>query len=102
MAQTGRVGERFDLGALIADYNAYFLFHPEVSAAIEEELDKLSRRDISSFLDFRSVEADVWRDEKRTGPEYARCGLLLGYPVWSTVAIIGKRLGLPGYDTSAL
>jgi len=102
VAQTGRVGERFDIAALIADYNAYFLFHPEVSEAIEKELDKLSGRDISCFLDFGSVEANIWKDEEKTGPEYARCGLLLGYPVWSTVAIIGKRLKLPGYGTSAL
>jgi len=102
VAQTGRIEELFDVASLIADYNAYFLFHPEVSEAIERELDKIRRRDVSSFLSFRSVEADIWKDEKRTGPEYARCGLLLGYPVWSTVAIIGKCLKLPCYGTSAL
>jgi len=105
VAQTGRIEERFDIESLIADYRAYFAEHPKVAEAIGEELAKLGRFDISCYLDFSDVEADlsgVWKDEKSAGAEYARCGLLLGYPVWSTVAVIGKTLKLPGYATSIL
>jgi hypothetical protein len=95
-SQTGRIRDQFDLDALISDYRAYF-GEGETYEAIHKELTRIGRQDISCFLSFSDVEADLFSiqgQNKNPGAEYARCGLLLGYPVWSTVSIIGKHLKL--------
>jgi hypothetical protein len=101
-ACVGRISKMFDIDFLIADYNAYFLSEPKIAEEIEIELDKIKRFDISTFLEFSKVEANISlasSKEKSVAPEYARCGLLLGYPVWSTASVIGNMLKLPGYKT---
>jgi len=97
-SQVGRISEMFDIDALIFDYSSYFSGKPEVVTAIETELKKIGRFDLSYFLNFKDVEIDypAIRDkEKNVAGEYARCGLLLGYPVESTMAIITKYLKTP-------
>jgi len=105
VSQTGRIEECLDIEALSADYQAYFADYPEVSADIDQELMEVGRLDISCFLDYHAAVVDfpgIQEKEKDVGAEFARCGLLLGYPVWSTAALIGTYLQLPEYATNAL
>jgi hypothetical protein len=97
-SQVGPVGEHFDIDALIADYKAYLSSHPSVAEVVAEELGRIRRSDMSSFLEFSDVEVELGLGPKTPViGQYARCGLLLGYPAWSTAALIGAQLGLSGY-----
>jgi hypothetical protein len=97
----GRVGEAFDMDALTADYRAYLRRAPKAALLdVERELRLIAARPFSAFLDFSKVEVErrYWKNPARPDPgrpgSWARCGLLLGYPVPTTVANILQDLGL--------
>lgn len=87
----GRIGEVFDLDALLADYEAWLADAPRTLGLVEGELQYLADYDLADFADFCVIE-----DHKRPIVTLVRCGLLLGYPVDSTVALIRQRVGLSG------
>lgn len=92
----GTVGSVFDLAALIADYQDYLAAGPRLAADVANELQRLSPQAFTDF-DFNRVEAE-WTstpNQRRPG-SLARCGLLLGYPVATTAALILGDHGLPG------
>jgi hypothetical protein len=91
VAQIGVIGETFNLDALLDDYRHYYRSHPSAMEAVERELGSLSYRDISSFVAFGDLEADVpgiMDGKLHPAGEYARTGLLLGYPVQSTAKLV--------------
>lgn len=91
----GRIKDIFDLDALIADYRDYTTSAgPEAGDDIAEELRAIATADISDFLEFGAIEGD-WNTTPRPG-DWARRGLLFGYPVETTAAIICQDLGIPG------
>jgi hypothetical protein len=95
VATPGRVCDVFDLDALLSDYRLLCADIPGAPGAIEVELERLYFRSISCFLPFEVVEADVpgiWDGTVHPAGEYARTGLLLGYPVASTVEIIKSSM----------
>lgn len=96
LAVAGTVGESFDLDALTADYGDYLAADPTLAADVREELARLASLDFSSF-DFGRVEVEFLPGTgvRRAG-SLARCGLLLGYPIASTAALILGDHGLPG------
>jgi hypothetical protein len=88
----GRIGEVFDIPALTADYDAYLAdVSRGVRSAIAAELLRIASMDLTAFLEF-----EVTGGQRRMAASLARCGLLLGYPVASTAALIRVDLGLPG------
>jgi hypothetical protein len=92
----GRIGELFDLRALLNDYAEYLAVAGEAGNSalhdIERELARIQRMLLSRFLDFNEVDSDG------SPGGYARCGLLLGYPPETTAALIlGNVLEAPGY-----
>ena len=100
-ATAGRVWDTFDLDALATDYRAYLRRAPKSALAdIERELNAIAARPFSAFLNFSKVEVErhYWNDPAKLDPgrpgSWARCGLLLGYPVQTTVAHILEDLGL--------
>lgn len=99
-AVPGVIADLFDLDALLADYHSYLAeaAHDAVED-IEREISRISRRSPCDFLDFGKVEVS-WIGGRRTPGELARCGLLLGYPVETTAALICGDLGLPGCGSS--
>jgi hypothetical protein len=101
IAVPGIVGELFDLAALKDDYGRYLLPLDDARRtgaldAIAAELDRLASlhtRGLSSFLDHIEVRVHAGpesSDQKRAehAADYARCGLLLGYPPCTTAAMI--------------
>lgn len=88
----GRIGELFDLAALAADYRAWLVEEKAATTLrlVLRELRKLAPMDLRDFLDFRDVGCNV------TPRGLARSGLVLGYPVESTVALLRRDLGLSG------
>ncbi len=98
----GVIGKLFDLDALVNDYRAWLVESKRAVRAIEREMRRIEVMKLEDFLDFGTCTATyaqkVGRRWKRNdGPEaYARCGLLLGYPIQTTVALIRQDLGLSG------
>lgn len=90
---SGRVADVFDLDALLADYQAYTRrAGAHVAASIADELEAIADCDVSEFLDFRRL---IGPPEGDSAPgDWARRGLLLGYPVDTTAAIICEEAGL--------
>jgi hypothetical protein len=87
----GRVGRQFDLDALVADYRELTADAGAlVGAQIAAELRRVGVREFADCLSFRDVDSDL------TPGGWARCGLLLGYPVETTAAIIGTVLRIRG------
>jgi hypothetical protein len=87
----GQVGRQLDLDALIADYRELTSEAGViVGAQIAAELRRIAPRAFADCLSFTDVESDL------TPAGWARCGLLLGYPVESTAAIIGAVLRMEG------
>lgn len=86
LAYPGVVGGLFDLDKLCADYRAYLgaaHVHPLVAERICDHLRGLRDRNLASFLD------PEWDYGNPKSPDdLAQVGLLLGYPVPSTVACI--------------
>lgn len=84
VACDGNVGGLFDLDSLIADYRAYLTAGrmPQVIIdRVEARLQSLRNRSLESFLD------PAWNYSMPKVPEdHPQTGLLLGYPVASTVA----------------
>jgi hypothetical protein len=92
---SGRLRDVFDLEALISDYRAYTAAAgPDAADGIAEELRLLADADVSEFLDFRVIEGD--RELESTAADWARRGLLFGYPVDTTAALVCETLGVPG------
>jgi hypothetical protein len=94
----GTIGGTFNLDALIADYHDYLAVDPELATQVEKELRRLSPLYFADFFEFGDVEV-VFVDHARLAGSLARCGLLLGYPIESTVALILSDYGLPGGHT---
>jgi hypothetical protein len=66
-------------------------------ADIERHLTHLATRPLSSFIDFEAVE--IWAFGSSPSPgEWAHCGLLLGYPLDATAALIAVKEGIPGFS----
>jgi hypothetical protein len=87
----GVVGRQLDLDALVADYRELTAeAGPLVGGQIAAELRRIGRRAFADCLSFRDVDSDL------TPAGWARCGLLLGYPVETTAAIIGTVLRIGG------
>jgi hypothetical protein len=87
----GRVGRQFDLDALVADYRELTAEAGAlVGAQIAAELRRVGARAFADCLSFGDVDSDL------TPAGWARCGLLLGYPVETTAAIVGSILGIRG------
>lgn len=82
-----------------ADYRAYAAAAgPDAGDAIAGELRHLGTADVSDFLDFGVIEGD-WDDV--AGPaDWVRRGLLFGYPVESTAALVCEALEIPGCGSS--
>lgn len=100
VAAHGYVHERFDLDTLTADYR--LLLAPaggQIADAVARELDRIAHADLSLFCEFTHVEvsAAAHRRDGDGAAEYARCGLLLGYPHLTSAALILDRLGIPGF-----
>lgn len=79
------IGEAVDVDALRLEYARRFSGDPELVAEISAELERLRSMRFSDFLEFGDVEV-------RTAElyEYARTGLVLGYPVESTCRLMEK------------
>ena len=91
------VGELFDVPAAISDYRAWFGSERELMADIERRLTHLATVPLSSFIDFEAVE--IWAFGSPPSPgEWAHCGLLLGYPLEATAALIAVKEGIPGFS----
>ena len=84
------IGDQFDIAALIQDYAEWLPEAPEAARQIAEALTAAGGRQLRDFLNFRDVGCAM------TPAELARSGLLLGYPVETTVALIRQDLGLSG------
>jgi hypothetical protein len=87
VAMTDVIGEAVDLDALALEYSRRFVAHPGLVGYISAELERLRLMRFSDFLDFGDVEitgAGVY--------EYARTGLLLGYPVDSTCQVMERTI----------
>lgn len=96
---SGRIRDVFDLDALIADYRAYTAAAgPDAVDDIASELRSVGSADVSDFLDFGVLEGD-W-DVVARPADWARRGLLFGYPVDSTAALICETLEIPGCGSS--
>ncbi len=97
---SGTVGSTFDLAALAADYQAYLAAAPALAAEVVSELERLSPLFFGDF-DFEDVEVEFipGSGNKRRPGSLARCGLLLGYPVATTAALILGDHDLPGGHT---
>jgi hypothetical protein len=96
IAMTRTVGERLDVEALICDWSAYLTGcdDPGVLARVCEELRRVAALPFTAFAD----DEDVWTDGLPNDPGgWARAGLLYGYPLVSTAAIVGMGLQLDGF-----
>lgn len=92
----GVVHRELGLGAVIADYREITAAAgPEAGERIASELRRIGYRAFADCLSFGDVESDG------SPAGYARCGLLLGYPVESTSAFIGRVLRIDGCWTGA-
>jgi hypothetical protein len=106
----GTVGQTFDLDALYADYEDYLAasltVFPDLLPAIQDELERLAPLAFADLLEFGLVEVSfrkapvAGRPFSRTPASLVRCGLLLGYPIASTAALILGDHGLPGGYTN--
>jgi hypothetical protein len=88
-----QVPELCDLEALRRDYERAFSGNEQALVSIAAELERLSLRRFSDFLDFDDAEADlpaITDGRKHPAGEYLRTGLLLGYPLESTFALIDE------------
>lgn len=93
----GTVGSVFDLAALSADYEAYLAASPALASQVLRELERLAPMRFADFnFDTVEVERIAGSEVKRRPGSLARCGLLLGYPVATTAAMILADHGLPG------
>lgn len=90
--QTDRVRDVFDLDALASDYSAYLADAPSAAVAeVHAAIRRLAPKRFTDLLDFGLV------GYLKRPADYVRAGLLLGYPVGSTVAILRQDLlGLSG------
>jgi hypothetical protein len=87
----GLVRREFDLDALIADYRELTAEAGATAGAlIANELRWVGFRAFEDCLSFVDVESDL------TPAGFARSGLLLGYPVETTAAMIGRLLRIKG------
>jgi hypothetical protein len=87
----GRIGDVFDIDALRADYRVLYANCPDYVESVESELAKIRRRDVSDYLSFSDLEVDwlgMTSGTAHPAGEYTRTGLLLGYPVASTVEVV--------------
>ena len=115
VAVDGVIDQTFDLDALRDDYDDYLSDAPgDLRKEIREELDRLAPMRFADLLDWYDVEVEflrprvvsfeVWLKEQpvpawpvRCPGSLARCGLLLGYPIETTDALIRQDQGLkPG------
>jgi hypothetical protein len=86
-----------DVPAAISDYRAWLGSERELLADIERHLAHLATVPLASFIDFEAIE--IWAFGSRPSPgEWAHCGLLLGYPLEATAALIASEQGLPGFS----
>lgn len=91
----GVARDLFDLDALIADYTAIYAdASADVMRSVEREVSRIAPMDLRDLCEFRKVDA-CWYGSDMPGSA-ARCGLLLGYPIESTAAMVRLYLGLPG------
>ena len=104
VTRPGDVRDAFDLDALISDYERYLRHAPKSALLdVKEEIARVGHRPFSAYLNFGKVEVehDYWDVPEDPGPgrpgSWARCGLLLGYPVQTTVAYILRDLGLGAF-----
>ena len=96
-ASPSPVGEMVDVPAAISDYRAWLGSERELLADIERHLAHLATVPLSSFIDFEAVE--IWAFGSQPSPgEWAHCGLLLGYPLEATAALIAAEQGIPGFS----
>lgn len=95
----GVIGESFDLQALALDYHDYLATGTGLAEQIERELARLAPLRFSDFFAFGDVEVSS-RNGVRDPGSLARCGLLLGYPVETTAALILSDHRLPSGHTS--
>ena len=96
-AGSSPVGELVDVPAAISDYRAWFGSERELLADIERHLTHLATVPLSSFIYVEAVE--IWEFGSPPSPgEWAHCGLLLGYPLDATAALIAVKEGIPGFS----
>jgi hypothetical protein len=84
LSHRGTLGDLFDLDALAEDWRSYLAGHPDEAARTTELLNALRDMCLEQFM-------DVDFDAEPTPV----LGLVLGYPVWSSAALVLDMLG-PG------
>jgi hypothetical protein len=87
VAITDVIGDAVDLDALALEYSRRLPKYTIVVEQIALELERLRPMRFSDFLEFRDAEVTMQSIDGREGYsvyEYARTGLLFGYPVEST------------------
>ncbi|KKM77459.1 hypothetical protein LCGC14_1369800 [marine sediment metagenome] len=78
----GKFNELFDIESLYEDYLSYYLIiNKETEGEYLEFFRKMDGRRLEDFLDFEIANPDSDSDAMLTG-------LILGYPIWSTVSIL--------------
>jgi hypothetical protein len=97
----GRVGEVFDIETLLTDYRSFLEVvededrREQAWASITDKLHALADAEVPDFLEFTAVEG-TWWEGTPTPADWARRGLLFGYPVETTAALMLEDLGVAG------
>ncbi len=95
VAIPGRIGELFDLDALLGDYQCRYDGWTGAFDSVADEIERLRGRDMSDYLSFAAAEVDlgsIMEGTRHPAGEYARTGLLLGYPVATTIDVVRSSL----------
>ena len=87
MAITDVIGEAVDVEALAREYSRWFSGDAGLVASISAELERLRPMRFPDFLNFGDAEV-----MSASVHEYARTGLLFGYPVESTCRLMERML----------
>ena len=87
VAITDVIGEAVDVEALAREYSRWFSGEAGLVARIAAELERLRPMRFPDFLDFGDAEV-----RSASVHEYARTGLLFGYPVESTCRLMERML----------
>ncbi len=78
----GKFEELFDVEALFSDYSKYyFAIFKKIQGEYQAVASKIANRRLSDFLDFNVGTPGMESDLIITG-------LILGYPIWSTVSVM--------------
>lgn len=78
----GKFEKLFDVEALLSDYSEYyFAIFKKTEGEYKTFTSKIANRKLSDFLDFNIGTPDKYSDVIITG-------LILGYPIWSTVSVL--------------